>query len=509
MAMLIVFVLLVLGISNYTARQIIVDASIQQQEQVARLYEREIIKTKEELKEYTRIIAKDPQIKQYLYAITRIGADAESLGKLFAKKYGATTDLNIIIFSDTKTILLNNNYQPVTEKIIKITNSQTPKLLYLTEQNHLSIVTYSPIRYKGEKVGSVVVRFIIDNQWLDSLPRNPGSHIFIVKNNHIIATTSTDFKGDFTAIDNHINFNNERYRLVPIRIIEAAENAPQLWLAESETRLFSPLLKFNKHSLIIIISSSLILLFLGIIAIKRISHTIKDLVIAAEKMTQGEKPEIKRSNSSTEIAGLYNQFADMVDAIHERDRSLKDANEKLRKISITDELSQLYNRRHLADIFPKLQAQAERSQLSLCAILCDIDFFKKVNDKYGHIAGDQCLIQFSDLLRKITRANDYLFRMGGEEFLILSLTSSIDESIKLAEKICHASEASPVKWEDQFIQITVSCGISCSKSHHPSDSKQSLLSYLISSADHALYQAKNNGRNQVCTGKNENPTIDA
>ena len=499
MAMLIVFILLILGISNYVAQQIIYDGSIRQQEQLTKLYEREFIKINNEVQEHAHLIAEDPQIKKYIYAITLIGADKEVLKQLYEKKFKSTIKQDVIFYTENAGTLFTNKNLENHNNLQALSDNNDTGLVYISQKDHLQIVARTPILYGDEKIGSLVVYQTINRQWLNSLPRNPDSHIFIVNNQNIIATTYINSDKRFSPTEQYLNLDKERYRLTAIPIVKDIKNPPDLWLAESETRLFAPLRKFNEASFIIILSSCLMLLFTGILAIKRISNTINNLVIAANLMTQGKKPEIKRSESNTEIAILYNQFADMVDTIHERDEKVQAAHEQLKKISITDELTQLYNRRHLSDIYPKLIAQAERSDLSVCAILCDIDFFKKINDTYGHTAGDQCLIYFSNLLRSITRNSDYLFRMGGEEFLILSLTKSIEDAEQLGNKICKATEAHSIEWEDLLIPMTVSCGISCSKQNDIPIKQSPSLSLLVSSADHALYKAKHNGRNQICS----------
>ncbi len=100
--------------------------------------------------------------------------------------------------------------------------------------------------------------------------------------------------------------------------------------------------------------------------------------------------------------------------------SRKETEKKLQELSITDELTTLYNRRYFNDIFPKLINSAKREDLSVCFAIMDIDYFKAYNDTYGHICGDNALTSVSKSLKdSLSRADDYCFRLGGEEFGIL------------------------------------------------------------------------------------------
>ena len=126
--------------------------------------------------------------------------------------------------------------------------------------------------------------------------------------------------------------------------------------------------------------------------------------------------------------------------------------------------------------------------------MLDIDFFKQINDRHGHLAGDQCLKHIAKLLTEFSRANDYVFRIGGEEFFLLSLNESAQGGVKLAEKIRAAIEQHPVVFKDTIIPLTTSIGVS--QADYCKDSEES-LTQLLFHADKALYEAKANGRNLV------------
>jgi diguanylate cyclase (GGDEF)-like protein len=180
--------------------------------------------------------------------------------------------------------------------------------------------------------------------------------------------------------------------------------------------------------------------------------------------------------------------------LREQQQEIEKTHHILEQSAITDVLTGLYNRRYLQEIFPKLLASAEREDLRLFAILLDLDYFKKINDTFGHIAGDECLIAFAEQLQQVSRASDHLFRLGGEEFLVLCVHNSISDAVSFAEKIRIKIEKSPVVFETHLIKMTVSGGIS---SLILEGTSEGILEDMLSQADTALYNAKHAGRNRI------------
>jgi diguanylate cyclase (GGDEF)-like protein len=121
----------------------------------------------------------------------------------------------------------------------------------------------------------------------------------------------------------------------------------------------------------------------------------------------------------------------------------------------------------------------------------DIDFFKKVNDTYGHLAGDKVLKEISSILRNIIGDLGLISRWGGEEFLVFLPYHNLTKSCEIAEKIRVSVERNNFSYDGKDIKVTISCGISC----FPLDSE--VLEKLIESSDNRLYKAKKSGRNRV------------
>lgn len=165
--------------------------------------------------------------------------------------------------------------------------------------------------------------------------------------------------------------------------------------------------------------------------------------------------------------------------------------EELEHISIRDFLTKLYNRHYFYSQIGHITSDSIRKNTPYGIIMIDIDFFKKVNDTYGHHAGDVAIQHLATVLKDTARASDYCFRWGGEEFLLLIPTSSHDESYQFAERLRKAVEMSSVFVEDEDLtfNITISLGVAYGVEKDEN--------HLISKADEMLYEAKLSGRNCV------------
>jgi diguanylate cyclase (GGDEF)-like protein len=190
----------------------------------------------------------------------------------------------------------------------------------------------------------------------------------------------------------------------------------------------------------------------------------------------------------------------MLQSLREKQEEIDRAHKRLEESAITDSLTGLNNRRYLKQIFPKIFAQAQRETHCLSGLMLDLDFFKRINDQYGHLAGDQCLTHMGEILKDSCRASDYIFRMGGEEFLILSLGDTALGGELLAEKIRNTLAKKPVTYKQALINMTTSIGVSITENNLD---PEAALTSLLFHADKALYAAKKNGRNQVVIYNNK------
>ncbi|MCW2286174.1 diguanylate cyclase (GGDEF)-like protein [Rhodoblastus acidophilus] len=176
-------------------------------------------------------------------------------------------------------------------------------------------------------------------------------------------------------------------------------------------------------------------------------------------------------------------------------RELAQANLRLRQreaeilaLSLTDPLTGVGNRRRLDEALPAEVKRAERTGSKLCAFVADLDHFKRVNDVYGHEAGDAVLAAFGDCLRRHTRASDVAVRSGGEEFIVLMPHTELDDAILVADRFRASLAATRI--DPITHPVTVSVGVA---ELGPREQGPA----LIRRADQALYQAKAQGRNKV------------
>ena len=164
--------------------------------------------------------------------------------------------------------------------------------------------------------------------------------------------------------------------------------------------------------------------------------------------------------------------------------------EKSKQESKEDFLTKLYNKRALDEFINVKEAEFVRYKRNYSIIIFDIDYFKKVNDTFGHDAGDAVLMAFASILKKEARTVDVVGRFGGEEFMAILSETDTKGGAVFAEKVRKHVEKARFMYKGKRIEVTVSSGVSERKN-------QVSLDKVVKSADDRLYKAKENGRNQV------------
>lgn len=157
-----------------------------------------------------------------------------------------------------------------------------------------------------------------------------------------------------------------------------------------------------------------------------------------------------------------------------------------------DALTHAFNRRYLEDVLVRETSRSQRHDTPLSFVMIDLDHFKRINDQYGHLAGDDVLIAGAARLQSILRASDIFARYGGEEFAVILPNTELDGAQQLAERLRQGLEELEIDHEGKTLHITASFGVSqyCASDMNNHE--------LIDQADQALYQAKEQGRNRVC-----------
>jgi diguanylate cyclase (GGDEF)-like protein len=203
--------------------------------------------------------------------------------------------------------------------------------------------------------------------------------------------------------------------------------------------------------------------------------------------------EIKEKNvlllkSNFKLKELSKNLEKRVD---EKTKSLENANEKLKLLATTDFLTEIYNRRFFDESLNNEIEKAQRYNSELSFMMFDIDFFKNINDTFGHNVGDEVLISLAKLIKENIRKIDIFSRIGGEEFAIILPNTNLDKTKELAIKLKDLVQNNTLRIDNQKINITISIGLSTL------DEKNQTYNEILKTADTNLYEAKRKGRNII------------
>jgi diguanylate cyclase (GGDEF)-like protein len=196
------------------------------------------------------------------------------------------------------------------------------------------------------------------------------------------------------------------------------------------------------------------------------------------------------------VGRLGNEFSDEVLKKMEAQKTEK----KARTESLIDPLTGLHNRRAIKEELPSLISLMQREREDSSMLMLDIDHFKKINDTFGHLAGDQVLQQIAEIIKKNSRMMDHVFRYGGEEFIIFLPSANSEQSMKVAEKIRKKVEENVFEVKanggEERIEVTISIGCTNTSKIGALNNIDEIIEKLIMGADTALYQSKKYGRNK-------------
>jgi diguanylate cyclase (GGDEF)-like protein len=232
---------------------------------------------------------------------------------------------------------------------------------------------------------------------------------------------------------------------------------------------------------------------------------IEALSEGARRISQGELDvEIQGAKGSDEIGLLIRTFNDMTrKLLHHRseieqvnlkllsqNEELQRANEVLEQLSITDGLTKLHNHRFFQEHLTREIKRADRSGEPLSLLLLDIDDFKQLNDRFGHVAGDEFLVGLAQVLSQSVRDTDLVARYGGEEFAVLAANTDLAGAVNLGEKIRTTVAESAFIVGDSMrpMRMTISIGVAQYRGSRRR---------MFRAADRALYRAKGEGKNCV------------
>jgi diguanylate cyclase (GGDEF)-like protein len=178
--------------------------------------------------------------------------------------------------------------------------------------------------------------------------------------------------------------------------------------------------------------------------------------------------------------------------VMKRTSELRRAKDQLEELSITDGLTGLYNYRHLIHSLETDLRRAIRYQRNISLLLMDIDYFKNLNDTYGHLCGDYVIKAVSKLLKSNVRSTDLVARYGGDELAIMLIETDAKSALEVAEKLKDQIESHTFKWHTNQLSVNLSIGVATAPAPEIRE-----VNDLVQAADQALYQAKRGGRNTV------------
>lgn len=214
---------------------------------------------------------------------------------------------------------------------------------------------------------------------------------------------------------------------------------------------------------------------LAIIGVSEHGHSSR---LSIEFLKKGANDFITKPFISEEFNLRVLQSLDTLEFIHINKQS-----------AMTDHLTSMYNKRAFESLGIEILSKAKKESVSVACAMLDIDYFKKINDTYGHHIGDRVLVTVADLFREHFRKDDLVARIGGEEFVVLLSNISQEKLLNIFEGFRKKIEETTIATDSGNINITISIGLHVAQNY--------ILSKLVEHADELLYGAKNGGRNQV------------
>jgi len=231
-------------------------------------------------------------------------------------------------------------------------------------------------------------------------------------------------------------------------------------------------------TLVLLLAGAGLVTYVGLLMVRPLER----LAGVAAKVAAGDLSVEVPSGGRGEVGTLSQVFKNLVARLRERE-----GQGELERLSVTDALTGLYNRRHLMGTLANEVQRSRRLRRTFSVLLADVDHFKQYNDAHGHLGGDAALVKVAEILRKMTRGVDSVARYGGEEFVVMLIEAPIATAAAVAERI----RARVAAEEFGGGTMTVSVGAAEYPTHGDTPEE------LIASADAAMYQAKSEGRDRV------------
>ena len=276
------------------------------------------------------------------------------------------------------------------------------------------------------------------------------------------------------------------------RVMGTLEVVPQLdWIVLTEISVaeaFSQITELRNQTALVL---CLLLIGIGLTAYvlgMSIARPLDRLTGGAARVAAGDLAVTISTDSGGELGYLTRVFNDMVER-------LRVGREKLERISVTDSLTGLYNRKHLTEKLVEQMAFARDRRAVFSILMIDVDHFKDYNDTYGHVAGDEALSRLGPILKTQAPSSSLIARYGGEEFFVMLPGADMNDAVKVAECFRQALVSEAFGDSSGVVSLTLSIGVAVFEDRYATPES------IIAAADKALYRAKKNGRDRVARAR--------
>jgi diguanylate cyclase (GGDEF)-like protein len=373
------------------------------------------------------------------------------------------------------------------------------------------LVGAAPILAGGVEVGRLVILTRIDEVALADLRPDRQHDLAVVASDRVVASTGitaggTPWTMPSPTAGGGVSIIGGGEQLVEAVPLPVGSDDSGLWLVASTA--YSPVREATTGMWVRTLTMSgggiLAAALIAALVAARISRPLRQLTDATARLSAGDLDARATAGSHDEIGKLARAFNRMGAELKDRARRLDIAFDELRHLSETDPLSGLLNRRTLQR---RLHEETERARLNggtLALVMLDIDDFKFFNDTYGHLAGDQVIVQVAQVLRSMCRWGEWTGRYGGDEFMLVLRDSSVADAERAAERLRVAQAREPFMAPDgQLIPVRLSAGIA----GIPASARDA--AELVACADANLYESKRRGGDTVTWREDWQPAVQA
>ena len=363
-------------------------------------------------------------------------------------------------------------------------------------KGHVLLLSYQPIlpsRGSGEARGTLVMGREVDEALISVLSKSVGVPVWLEPADHSQQGAAQQTVWSDSA--NSVRVENDANMLEYVAVRDFYGITRRLLVARIPRSLNLEGARVTRYLLGF-------LMLAGVVYCGALFFFVERILLARVALLSSEVTQVTVSGDLSlrlstdgrdELGRLASTVNAMLMAIHKTKTQLLQAQESLRYHAEHDGLTGVLNRRAIRDLLRKELARCRRENSTMGIILADVDHFKKINDRYGHGAGDAVLVAAMQRISSTLRSYDVVGRYGGEEFLIIAPGCDLELAQKLAERIRTAVGEQPIDLGDEAATITLSLGVTLGTAESDPE-------FLVALADTAMYQAKRKGRNRVEIG---------